>query len=304
MVNISVSCVPRCLIYSRIFICNTKCFFVTRLKALLTYTECSRLYSNMRSVSAVTHRALSLHCVLSRWGLEKTLRDRAATVDVQKIEQAAYNLLTAASNPTLQKSLTKKEKRLLTKNVGRWTAKDILRQDRKWETLGSLTWVLNRQHLEMPSFDTHFDRTSIFKIIGQPSSYNRFVDSVTEMRGEQEVLRMFEGAQLWHWRAHRAAMEAQVRVPTEKKRTAAKIELEGDYIVEPTLDDLPDIMETLRSHSSAAEGLVRVIDEDFSARGKPYRSHPPEVHASMAGIAQSRLYSLGWVLGVYDDWQD
>ncbi|KNC87344.1 hypothetical protein SARC_00534 [Sphaeroforma arctica JP610] len=168
---------------------------------------------------------------------------------------------------------------------------------------GSLLWALKQPRLDIHLFDAHFDRLVVSQTPGSPATYSKFLETATETRDEQEVLKMFETAQLWHWRAHRAALEAAVGLPPPSPTELESIDGQPEQYVPMAVEDLPDIMEALATHGDTAK-TIPLLQNDFCARGKPYRDLPPEIHASLSGIAQSRLYSLGWVLGVYDDWQD
>jgi hypothetical protein len=66
----------------------------------------------------------------------------------------------------------------LGRQLGQWTEKDLNRQERRWETLGTLLWTLSLSP-EMPPYDAHFNREAIFRQGGlapsRPESYQSFL---------------------------------------------------------------------------------------------------------------------------------
>ncbi|KNC72062.1 hypothetical protein SARC_15391, partial [Sphaeroforma arctica JP610] len=64
----------------------------------------------MRSLNAITSRALCIHSVLCRWGIEKSLQTQGPELlkPREQLEEAASKLLVAVSNPSLAETLTKK----------------------------------------------------------------------------------------------------------------------------------------------------------------------------------------------------
>ena len=158
------------------------------------------------------------------------------------------------------------------------------RLDMCWrlEAAQCLLWAL---HLlpSLPPFDTVAPR-GLLK--GFAVKDHRAFTRAVRLRSDKEIKRARRLAELWHWRSRtRQLLDMGMEIEPDEDLRAAGIHSYYDIIRWTALN-------------VAQKGYIApCIEEDFPARGKPYRSLSPEEWQEVHSIAVERHLAFNWLCG-------
>jgi hypothetical protein len=163
------------------------------------------------------------------------------------------------------------------------TMSDRQQTDASWrrEAFQTLVWALGL----IPSLPPPDIPMSGELLKAYPSADIReYIRSAT-LRKRREIDHQQDVAELWHWRS----------------RTRQLIEEGRPFNTEPFLKDgafrsYDDVIR-VASERAQREGLARVIDGDFSLKGKAYRDLTDEEWSEVRSITIERHFALNWVCG-------
>eukprot|EP00123_Amoebidium_parasiticum_P011537 comp20769_c0_seq1/m.27261 comp20769_c0_seq1/g.27261 ORF comp20769_c0_seq1/g.27261 comp20769_c0_seq1/m.27261 type:complete len:256 (-) comp20769_c0_seq1:73-840(-) len=247
----------------------------------------------LRAPKLVAQRAGAVYCIVARQGIESMLK--AMPERENQVEESCSIILETSQSPILKEEITKKESRLLGKPPGRWTEKDVAKQERRWEALGVLAWALKAPSLSMPPFDEHFNRQQLFRevFIGGAPVLPDFVATLAAngLRSEDEIRLALEQAQFWQWRAHMQVLHPDNVAQDEDQPK------KGCHDVEEYEGRLK-----MGAEDAKVKGaLTSIINNDFGVFGTTaYRDLDKGTLGALASISQTRLFTLGWIAGIFD----
>jgi hypothetical protein len=154
-----------------------------------------------------------------------------------------------------------------------------------------LIWALGRVD-GFPSFDTEVPPESLKPYPGEsPSEFLRDA----RVRPHAEIDRMRDVAELWHWRSRTRELEEQGAVfPVDDAMRKAGIQ------------SFDDVVRMTAKMAFADQSLGEIVDDDFVAFGKAYRSLTDAEWSSIRSITMERHFALNWLCGYAPDnrWDD
>jgi hypothetical protein len=167
-----------------------------------------------------------------------------------------------------------------------------------WQIEGAacIAWALRLLPRIWPmdeQFDGNLDEASL----GAPE--RRLIETAS-LRPMEEIQAACDRVKLWRWRARQGALEQDGYTWPPKD---ASSEMAGD-LRSKGLDTLDGIVRATARSLHKQGILEETIDEDFIARGKPYRALSNEEASEMRSIAMERHEALNWLCGLApgNDW--
>lgn len=143
------------------------------------------------------------------------------------------------------------------------------------EALGTLLWALTA--VELPAYDTPFDYDAL---LGEELLNPQF-------RPADEIERARDAAQLWHWRARTATLQAQ-----------------GDVALPAPWVSFDQLIAATAMRGFESGVLPEPRRGDFSAFGTAYKQLDPAQSALAHSIAHERHRALNWLCGLGSTWED
>ncbi len=145
--------------------------------------------------------------------------------------------------------------------------------------------------------DEQFDGKLDFESFAAPE--RRLVETAS-LRPKEEIRAAAERLKLWHWRARQLQLERQGCLwPPADASPDQRADLPSKG-----LDSLDGVVRVTARLLKEAGTLDQVLDEDFVARGKPYRELTEAELSELLGIAAERHKALNWLCGMApsNDW--
>jgi hypothetical protein len=225
-------------------------------------------------------RALCLAAVVTRAEFEYRLLDEPAQKPQRQVEQQRHS---DEINSWLKKeSLSRRERELLGRPLGGWSAQETADGQGRREALWVLAWALGRIK-PMPRFD-------------QPSDAKELLDAVefmvpaaglvnrAKLPPESEITGARNVAELWLWRAR------TYRFHTNPQKYPPPSGMSYNDLIRQVAD------------MAEEKGLFRAIDHDFPVGGQAYSKLSEDEVSELHSIASERLYALNWVCGYSENW--
>ena len=232
---------------------------------------------NLRLPSVVAARAIVLATLCRRAYLDlASTEQRGDDPEGERFDLAAW-----ISEQGLDPALTRREHRLLKTRLGKIPSDEVLSASWQVEGLAVLAWTL-RLVDEAPGYDEPIDPSSLLVRLPAPWDATQALRTTGIIRGEPEIARERERAELWHWRG-----EIETLVAEADAREAKEVRLAIREVAE---------------EAHAAGLLLPPAGNDFPVQGRPYRSRAAELRETLAGIAAERLRALNWICGLGLDW--
>lgn len=144
----------------------------------------------------------------------------------------------------------------------------------------------------LPPYDTQADHDLLKQI---PSDDIPHFVSSGQLRKVSEIDRARADAELWHWRSRtRQLIEEGREFPANEQTRAAGFKSYDDIVRFTARKFMED------GHMPAC------IDDDFPAKGKPYRELNEEEWSEVRSITIERHYALNWLCGYApgNDWDN
>lgn len=229
----------------------------------------------------VTFRALALIGLLGRsQGEMEVQRDPELKKQWKQINSRLNQWFQSEG---VEPHLSAAEKKVLNKQLGRWTQSEVFNTIWRTEALAALLWALGKLS-EMPVYTERVDSSFVFGHIPILEPTKDFVRSV-KLRPKKALDAERHAAEFWHWRARTEMLRRQGFVPPEGDTFEACIKRAAESALE--------------------EGIIpRVVKGDAPARGKSYGKLTDQEYADAHSVAVERHYALNWVCGYSDkgDW--
>ena len=161
------------------------------------------------------------------------------------------------------------------------------------EAAACIAWALRLLPRIWP-MDKQFSGKLEFEVLAGPE--RRLVEAAT-LRPIEEIQAAAERIKLWHWRARQLHLERQGYTWPPANATLAQI---AD-LKNKGLNSLDQVVRTTARLLKRAGTLDEIIDDDFGARGKPYRELAEEDLLELLGVASERHKALNWLCGLAPD---
>jgi hypothetical protein len=190
----------------------------------------------------------------------------------------------------LSSSLTSEEREFLSLGLSEPSRTKACGFSWQIEAAACLAWALRLLPRIWP-MDEQFDGKLDFEALAVPEQ--RLVETAS-LRPMEEIHEAAERVKLWHWRARQLHLERQGFTWPPPDATPAQI---AD-LQSKGLDSLDGVVRATVRLLKSAGTLDEIVDDDFAARGKPYRELTEEEHSEMLGIASGRHKALNWLCGL------
>lgn len=190
------------------------------------------------------------------------------------------NLLCAALRVSgLWPEMTANEQRFVSTSAYELDQEDYYDAGWKVEAALCLLWALDMIS-ELPPYDSETDPKIIIKI---PPDHDHAYQLIrkAKLRKETEIDDARDTAELWHWRSRMRELDEQGVTPPKKSRFA-------------TLEEA--IRYTASKHSQEGH-IPALIDGDFPAFQKAYRSLTEKEWTSIRTVSIERHHAFNWLCG-------
>lgn len=145
------------------------------------------------------------------------------------------------------------------------------------ESVIVLMWALGLIN-DFPAFDSQSDAEILKQIPHE--DIRKFIDG-SKLLPDGDIERKRSLAELWHWRS-------RTRQLVEEKKTPPP---------ELGFNSFDQIIQLVANESYKQADLPHVIDNDFIAKGKPYRKLTDEEWSEVRSISMERHHALNWICG-------
>jgi len=187
------------------------------------------------------------------------------------------------SDVGIEPYLSDRERALMKKGIGTWNERELINASWRLESLNALLWALGLVD-EMQPVDTSAEEKAALKAAGLLKPIADFRERAA-LRGGDEINKMRDVAELWHWRSRTRTLMVEKRL-------------------EFSDEDMNGIIK-MSAEQAHRDGVVpEPIDGDFPAFGKAYRDLDDDQFAHVTSVSMERQYALNWVCGYSDDWDD
>ncbi len=230
-------------------------------------------------------RALCLGALFMRGGLEHVVRGGdGAPGGAPSQERVLADLLAWLEHTGLRKDQSPEERRLCAQPLGSWTDQDVLDAAWRAESLGVLHWALG--HVDsLPAWDEAFAPAEVIpplRLLGDPGDYV----AGARQRPPDELGRMRDLAELWHWRARTTQL------------------LHAGDVTPPDGWTFEQIIAVSAGRSHEEGDILEPIDGDFPVLGKSYAALDEDELAVVTSIAMERHLALNWLCGHHKNWDE
>jgi hypothetical protein len=157
------------------------------------------------------------------------------------------------------------------------------------EAAACIAWALRLLPRLWP-MDEQFDGKLDFQLLAAPE--RAFVENAS-FRPIEEIQAAAERVKLWHWRARQLQLERQGYTWPPATATPEQIE----DLQRKGLNSLDGVVRATARLAEGA-GTVEILDEDFVAKGKPFRELTEGELSELLGIASERHKALNWLCGL------
>lgn len=157
------------------------------------------------------------------------------------------------------------------------------------EAAACIAWALRLLPRLWP-MDEQFDGKLDFQLLAAPE--RGFVENAS-LRPIEEIQAAAERVKLLHWRARQLQLERQGYTWPPASATPEQI---ADLQIKG-LNSLDGVVRVTARLAQGA-GTVEILDEDFVAKGKPFRELTEEELSELLGIASERHRALSWLCGL------
>lgn len=164
--------------------------------------------------------------------------------------------------------------------------------DATWaiEAAAALAWALGKLP-HVPRFDTPVDAAAVIDAIPVPWSRTTEFRNEATLRGEEDIAKVREQAELWADRAD-----------TQRWLQAGDMLDEADGPGDPSiLGDLESAVADTAAAARAAGLLPPLQEGDFPTRFGPYRTLGHDEVDELEALANQRLHALNWLCGLVDE---
>ncbi|HNU52065.1 MAG TPA: DUF4272 domain-containing protein [Verrucomicrobiota bacterium] len=192
-------------------------------------------------------------------------------------------LRAVARSAGLWRSFSPKERGLLRDTSAALPPQSIINASWRLEALGTLLWALKLVPW-LPPFDQQF--TAEIATTIPTDGLGEFIDGLG-LRSVEELERERDRAELWHWRSRTRQLIEEHRPFPEMPA------VEGG----PRFSCYDDIVRFTAKAAGESGTLAEVLDEDFVAKGKPYRDLTATEWAEVTSITVERHFALNWLCG-------
>lgn len=237
-------------------------------------------------------RALCLAALIVRGQLETILGMARAIADADPLEKTGNQKLNEAGTERLNRwlreeglwdSLSRKERKLMTADCGKWSPQNAMDASWRREAAGVIAWSVGLLPA-LPAWDTQIDE-DLAKAIGFQAPLASTLGRILP-RPEDEIRKARDIAERWLWRARTTQlMKERPDTPMPKGMTFGKII-------------------RMAAEKCAEDGLFEPIRGDFPAMGKAYHELTDDEWNTMCSIATERLYALNWLCSYSADWDN
>lgn len=246
--------------------------------------------TGVQSGRTAAYRALCLGALLKRSELEQAvhkLQSEPIPEGVRRFIKSRHwsdnqRLLHWVSDEALDAYLTRAERVLLGRALGAWS--DHARTLAAWrsEALGVILWAL-RFIEHVPTFDSRFD---LHVVMSPLEVLTPTIDFVWQagLRPVEDLRRLREVAELWHWRSKAAELQRLGIKPQDGV-------------------NFSDIIRITAEQASQDRLLPPPINGDFPAFGRAYRDLTTEQATFVSHIAHERSAALNWLCELSSEWE-
>lgn len=236
---------------------------------------------NLRSADEIAGRAVVLGTLVRRAMLDvmdaEDDEDPAPDDDLFDRDGIRFDLL-AWLKEQEPDAVETDDTEILAKPVGELSDDDLDRCTDATDALAALLWVIGYLQSLAPPSDIESGGVDIDQS-PEPWDDVREFHKAASVRGDEEVAREREIAELWYWRAALSAAG------------------------EPTDHEDVKAIRAVAAEASASR-LVPVNAGDFDVNGTPFVDIVPLLKEEILASAAARLHALNWVCGYGDTWAD
>jgi Domain of unknown function (DUF4272) len=181
----------------------------------------------------------------------------------------------------LREALTPRERSFARKTVATLTEQEQVNAIWRMEALAAIIWALGIA--DLPPYDEPAGEGTLDLM----KPYFRAVAiSKAALRERAEIERAREVAELWHWRCRTWQLTREgIAPPADSAIRSAAIA------------GVADIVRSAATRALDEGTLAAVIDGDFPAFGKPFRTLDSDEWACVRSIAAERHYAFNWLCG-------
>jgi len=229
-------------------------------------------------------RALCLAAIVTRAEFEYRILERPSEKPQRQGEQQRHSdeVNSWLKEESLWKELSRRERELLSRPLGRWSPQEIADGQWRKEALAVLAWVLGRLK-RMPGFDQPVEAKELLEAIEFMHPAENVVHRA-KLLPESEISGARNVAELWLWRAR------TYRFQHDPKKYPP-----------PSGMSYPDLVRQV-ADMAEEKGLFRAFEHDFPVAGQAYSSLGEDEVSELQSIASERLYAMNWLCGYAENW--
>lgn len=240
--------------------------------------------SRVVSATDAATRTLCLVSILARTNLEHELKfDPANTAnnspDDDAFQQKQRGWMEAQG---LWNGLSLRERTLLEKPVGTWSAQEVADGQWRVEAIRVLLWALKPDD-KLPPYDKPTSSEDVMAALPRPDDSERFIRKA-QLRSAEQIIAARGIAELWMWRAR----------TTQLQMTGAAAP--DGWTFEKII--------AMTAEKANEDKLFVPVDHDFPALNKAYSKLSENEWHTLYSIAQERLYALNWLCKYAEDWDE
>jgi hypothetical protein len=235
----------------------------------------------LRSPAEIMDRVQCLLALVSRAQYENELQRDGVQVD--QIKATIATMQNWFKEQGLINTFSAKERALVLMDGGTWQQNDVLQSHWRTESMATLLWALGKLQ-EMPPFGIRIV-PKIYKTgLPQGASDEDWGKDV-QPRNREQVVRMRELANLWHWRSRTRLMQLQGMSPPQGETYGQTVARAVDY--------------------ARQQGLIMEPGGDLTVKGITFTKLDQQAFGEAFSSSLERHYALNWLLdGVaWDDVQ-
>jgi hypothetical protein len=190
----------------------------------------------------------------------------------------------------LWESLTPSERELAASTIVTMSETQHINASWRMESASVLLWSLGLVDA-LPPYDTE---ASVDLLKHYPSTPVSTFLATAGLRSDEVIERERGIAELWHWRS-------RTRQLVERGDVLPAHDLAGQHV-----RSFGDVVRITAKIAFDDGTLPQILDDDFVAFGKPYRSLSPKEWAAVTSISSERHFALNWLCGYAPDnhWDD
>ncbi len=198
-------------------------------------------------------------------------------------EKLQKTLLEWTKNNQLDKRLSRKERDLLYKPLGKLSQQDLVNISWREEALSTLLWAINKIP-QIPPYDSESDHKSSIANLHIMGDLDHKINEI-KTRSLDEIAKARDIAEGWHWRVRTQ------QIINEKQKVSLPAGI--------TLEKIIEISAT--EHYKLGE-IPTPINNDYPVFKKAFSDMNTEEYSLVKSITFERHYALNWICGYSDNW--